>query len=89
MNIIFITVLHLSENIIVTKGAFTPDAKQSDCWHVCKSLTSYARDMPNIQKQFCLSEVKQPLAKFATCCNLSQVVDDVKLWLLSADLRPV
>ena len=89
MNIILITVLHLSENKIVTKGAFTPEAKQSELWQPSQVATSHARNMPNIQKQFCLSEVKQPLAKFATCCNLSQVVDDVKLWLLSADLRPV
>ena len=37
---------------------------------------------PTIQKQFCLSKVKRPLAKFATGWNLPQVVEDVKFWLL-------
>ena len=43
--------------------------------------TSLAQNSPIIQQQFCPSEVKQPLAKFATGYNLSQSVDDVKFCL--------
>ena len=51
------------------------------------SLTSLAQNRPTIQKQFCLSEVKQPLAKFATGRNLSQVVNDVKFWFLRVQCK--
>ena len=33
------------------------------------------------KNNFVYNEVKQPLAKFATSWNLSQVVDEVKFWL--------
>ena len=65
------------------QGAFTLDAKQLEAnvgnfreW----SLTTLAQNRLTIQKQFCLSEVKQPLAKFASGRNLAQVVDDVIFW---------
>ena len=51
---------------------FTLDAKQREAkvgyfreW----LFTSLTQNRPTIQKQFCLSEVKQPLAKFATDSN--------------------
>ena len=47
-----------------------------------RSLTSLAQNRPTTHQQFRLSEIKQRLAKFVTGCNLSQVVDDVQLWLL-------
>ena len=43
---------------------------------------SNAKPRPINYQQFCLSEVQQPLAKFVTCYKLSQIVDDVKFWLL-------
>ena len=51
------------------------------------SITLFAQNSLTIQPQFCLSEVKQSFAKFATCRNFSQVVDDVKLWLIRIALR--
>ena len=45
------------------------------------SLTSLAQNRLTIHQQFCLSEVKQPLAKIATCCSLLQVANDVTFWL--------
>ena len=51
------------------------------------SLTSLVQNEPTVQKHFCLSEVKQPLVKFAINWNLSQVIDDVKFWLLRVALR--
>ena len=41
------------------------------------SLTSLAQNRPTIHKQFCLSDVKQPLAKIVTSSNLSQMVNNV------------
>ena len=45
---------------------------------------SLAQNKPAIHQQFCLSEVKQPLAKITTDRNLSQVVDDITSLLLCA-----
>ena len=57
------------------------------------SLASLAQNKPTFKSSFILVKlinpsqikqlkVKQPLAKFATAWNLSQVVDDVKFWML-------
>ena len=40
------------------------------------------QNRPTIHEQFCLSEMKQLLAKIVTGYNLSQVVNDVIFWLL-------
>ena len=52
-----------------SKGEFTLDAKQRkarvDNFHGWL-LTSLAQNRLTIQKQICLSEIKQPLAKFVT-----------------------
>ena len=53
------------------------------------SLTSLSQNRPTIQKQSCLSEAKQPLAKFATGWNLLQVFDAVKFWLLRVKCKRV
>ena len=64
--------------ILVSKGAFTLDEKQRKAkvtnlreW----SLRSIAQNKPTIQQQFCLREVKQPLAGFTTGWNLPRYVD--------------
>ena len=57
-------------------------AKRRLATQVVAHITVLAQIRPTIHQQFCLSEVKQPLAKLATGCNLSQIEDDVKFWLL-------
>ena len=46
------------------------------------SLSPLAQNCPITLQQFCLSEVNEVLAKFAFGCSFSQIVDDVKFWLL-------
>ena len=61
--------LNIMLEYIEFKGAFTRNATQYETkvgklreW----PLTSLAQNWATIQKQFCPSEIKQPLAKFAT-----------------------
>ena len=72
------------------KGVFTLDAKQREA-KVAKLrewlLTYLAQNRPTAQLQFSLNKVAQPLANFATGCNLSQTVDDMKFLLLRVALR--
>ena len=59
------------------------EATRSEGWQPHEwSLTSLAQNKPTVHQQFCLNEAKQLFAKFATGCNFSQIVDDVKFWLL-------
>ena len=61
--------VYLKSSHVSTKGAFTLNAKQrgAKVGHLREwSHTSLAQNKPTIQNQFCLREVKQSLAKFAT-----------------------
>ena len=53
------------------------------------SLTSLAENRPTIQQQFCLSKGKKLMTKFAIDQNLSQGVDDAKVWSLCVASRSV
>ena len=54
----------------------------------CKwSLLWLAQTRPTTRQQFYLNKVKQLLPKIATSWNLSQVVNDVKFWLLSVQCK--
>ena len=57
--------------------------REANVDNFCKwSLRSPAQNKRITHQQFCVNEVKQPLAKIVSGCNLSQVFDGIKIWLL-------
>ena len=60
---------HLRRSFEEFEGAFTLNATKalrSKGWQLSLMLTSLAQNRPTARQQFCLSEVKEPVAKFAT-----------------------